>query len=218
MSNITRIYVEGEGDVKFISDYISHIKPNLNVVKIKKTQYNIYSADNANDPVAIIQASGGWTNINNTLITKYCDTNDKLLLIFDADTDDNEGGYNRREKEIKDYALPLDGIFLFPNNKDDGTLEDLLENIINQTNKPIFDCWKKFEDCLQKCAPETIGKKLTIPAKKSKIYVYLESLLGKTKKEKDKVKDKDRDYKNARHWDLDSKNLEPLKIFLDKYL
>jgi len=218
MSNTTRIFVEGEGDVKFISDYISHIKPNLNIVKIKKTQYNIYSANNANNPIAIIQASGGWTNINNTLITKYCDTNDNVLLIFDADTDDNGGGYYRREKEIKDYALPLDGIFLFPNNKDDGALEDLLENIINQANKPVFDCWKKFEDCLRNDATEKIGKELTIPAQKSKIYVYLESLLGKTKKEKDKVKDKDRDYTNAEHWNLDSEVLEPLKKFLNKYI
>jgi len=28
MANITRILVEGDGDAKFVSDYISHIRPN----------------------------------------------------------------------------------------------------------------------------------------------------------------------------------------------
>mgnify|MGYP003296751608 FL=1 len=44
----------------------------------------------------------------------------------------------------------------------------------------------------------------TIPAKKTKIYGYLEALLGGSKKEKKMIKEKKRDYKNALHWDLDT--------------
>jgi len=135
-----------------------------------------------------------------------------------ADTKDNGGGFAKRKKEIEGYGLALNEIFLFPNNKYDGALEDLLENIINQTNKSIFDCWNKFENCLQGCASNEIKKELTIPAKKSKIYVYLETLLGKSKKEKEKIKDPNREYKVAEHWDLDAEYLIPLKNFLEKYL
>jgi len=217
MSNITRIFVEGEGDVKFISDYILHIKPNLNAVKITEKQYDIYNAGNL---IAAIQVAGGWTKIKDLKpnFTKYKDNNDKILLIFDADTNDNDGGYDRRKKEIEDYALPLDETFLFPSNKDDGALEDLLENIIPQANKPIFDCWEKFEICLRKCETETTREKLTIPTQKSKIYAYITFLLDKTNKEKDKAKDQNRDYSNTEHWNLDSDYLEPLKSFLNKYL
>ena len=59
---------------------------------------------------------------------------------------------------------------------------------------------------------------LTVPAKKTKIYGYLEALLGASNKEKEKIKDKKRDYKNTKHWNLDSVYLNPLKEFLSKHL
>jgi len=220
MANCTQIFVEGEGDVKFISDYISHIKPNVQA-EIKEKNSNIYIY-NGNDKtlIATIQSSGGWTKINEfkTYIYKRKEANDNVLIIFDADTEDNKGGFAKRKKEIEDYGLQLNEIFLFPNNKDDGALEDLLEDIINKTNEPIFDCWNELENCLQGCASKKMQKPLTIPAKKSKIYVYLEALLGKTKKEKEKIKDPNREYKVTEHWNLDSEYLIPLKDFLEKYL
>ncbi|MDR3341410.1 MAG: hypothetical protein LBT14_01245 [Treponema sp.] len=51
---------------------------------------------------------------------------------------------------------------------------------------------------------------------KTKIYAYLEVLLGETKKEKEKIKERERDYKNNEHWNLDSEFLVPLKNFLMK--
>jgi hypothetical protein len=219
MDNCTYIFVEGDGDAKFISDYILHIEPNAKVEKNKKN-FDVY-IHNGNDKtlIAKIQSSGGYANIKNLKpnFIQYRDAGAKVLIIFDADTENNNGGFAKRKKEIEDYGLALDEIFLFPNNKDDGALEVLLENIINQTNEPIFDCWNKFEDCLQGCASKRIEKELTIPAKKSKIYVYLEALLGKTKEEKEKIKDPNREYRLKEHWDLDSKYLIPLRDFLEKY-
>jgi hypothetical protein len=55
---------------------------------------------------------------------------------------------------------------------------------------------------------------LTIPAKKTKIYGYLETLLGTSKSEKEKIKEKERNYKEQSHWNLDSEYLDPLKEFL----
>jgi len=59
---------------------------------------------------------------------------------------------------------------------------------------------------------------LTTPAKKTKIYGYLEALLGESKNEKKKIKEKERDYENTLHWDLDAEYLERLKEFLTKSL
>jgi len=43
MAKCTQIFVEGDGDVKFISDYISHIKSNVKVEMNKKNSdvYNL---------------------------------------------------------------------------------------------------------------------------------------------------------------------------------
>jgi hypothetical protein len=131
MSKPVKIFVEGIADVKFMLDYISYILPNFNI-----------------DKDTIVE-SGGWTNnrekIQN-LMMQNTDNGGVNLVIFDADTD-----FSARKKEIEDWktrcGLKFE-IFLFPNNSDIGALEDLLEKIILNKNKPIFDCWTGYERCL----------------------------------------------------------------------
>jgi hypothetical protein len=218
VAGFVHIFVEGDADVKFLSDYIGHIVPNVTVKIIKDKDNRIKEASVNRDEnvIATIHSLSGWTDLANmgTPISQYKDSGDCVFVVFDADTSENEGGFTKRKEQIENYALPLDGIFLFPNNKDDGALEDLLENIINPSNQPIFDCWSKYETCLHECASQKIGKELSTPAKKSKIYSYLEVLLGKTEKERKKIGDANRDFTNAEHWNLDSAFLEPLKQFL----
>jgi hypothetical protein len=216
MADYVQIFVEGEADVKFISDYISHIKPDAKVEKQgKKSEITLKER-----LIATIHGLTGWTDLTNmkTVITQHKDSGNKVLVIFDADANDNEGDFVKRKKQIEDYALSLDGIFLFPDNKNDGALEDLLEKIINPVNQPVFDCWEDYERCLRECAGKVAGKELTMPAKKSKIYAYLEVLTGRTQEEKKKIKDPNRDFPNSEHWDLDVDFLNPLKSFLLKYL
>jgi hypothetical protein len=55
---------------------------------------------------------------------------------------------------------------------------------------------------------------LTTPAKKTKIYGYLEALLGETKSQKELIKEANRNYENPQHWNLEAEYLEPLKAFL----
>lgn len=57
---------------------------------------------------------------------------------------------------------------------------------------------------------------LTIPAKKTKIYAYLETLLGDSKSQKELIKEANRKYDNAEHWNLDAEYLVGLKKFLEK--
>lgn len=57
---------------------------------------------------------------------------------------------------------------------------------------------------------------LTIPAKKTKIYAYLETLLGDSKSLNELIKEANRKYDNSEHWNLDAEYLVGLKKFLEK--
>ena len=197
-----KIFVEGDADIKFLSDYINSIIPEFKIEKevIIKTDgwCGIYKEDNKEELSR---------NTNNAGIN---------LVIFDADDD-----FEQRKKELENWGESKNlsfEIFLFPNNKDKGTLEDLLENIIVDKNQPIFDCWNDYENCLRNKKIEGRKKPLTVPAKKTKIYGYLEALLEKTDAEKKKIKESNRDYKNKEHWNLDADYLNPLKDFLLKHI
>ena len=50
--------------------------------------------------------------------------------------------------------------------------------------------------------------------KETKIYTYLEALLGESKSQKELIKEVNRNYENPQHWNLDSGYLVPLKRFL----
>ncbi|OAV70736.1 hypothetical protein Barb6_01641 [Bacteroidales bacterium Barb6] len=163
----------------------------------------------------------GWTNILSKKeqgedirekMKLNTDIGGANLVIFDADND-----FITRKKEIeswrKQYGLTFE-LFLFPNNQDSGALEDLLEKIIIDKNQPIFDCWHGYEKCLQSKEIEGRAYPLTTPTKKTKIYGYLEALLGTSKEDKKKIKEQERDYTNNEHWNLDADYLIPLKEFL----
>lgn len=140
----------------------------------------------------------------------------KNLIIADADDD-----FATREKEVaatvKGVGFDVESdLFLFPDHHKNGDLENLLEQIIHPEHRIIFECWAAYEECLRK-AP---GKTYTTPARKTKIYAYLEALLGDSKKEKEKIKEREREYFNSNHWQLDSSTapLQPLHEFLKKHL
>ena len=196
------IIVEGEADKKFMEDYYHHLFQ--------------FSA-----PKNSIIHTGGYKKLADEVILRQMQMNADQggvnLVIFDADDD-----YKTRWEELsslkEQYGVEFE-LFLFPNNQDAGALEDLLENIINSNNRPILDCWENYEEELRKLEiPGRTPPPLTTPAKKTKIYGYLEALLGESKKEKKMIKEKEREYGNALHWDLDAEYLERLKEFLTKSL
>ena len=196
------IIVEGDADKKFVEDYYHHL---FRMVAPKDSIY----------------AAGGYKNLSNESslqrMRMNTDQGGVNLVIFDADDD-----YEARWKELSSIK-ERDGVefelFLFPDNRDAGALEDMLENIINTRNRPILDCWENYEKELVQLQIEgRTPPPLTTPAKKTKIYGYLEALLGESKNEKKKIKEKERDYENTLHWDLDAEYLERLKVFLMKSL
>ena len=203
-----QIIVEGDADVKFLKDYYRHL------FKQQAPQGSISHPGKDND-------TGGYTKLQSENAIGAMRQNTDLgginLVIFDADEDIE----TRREELLavkEKYGVEFE-LFLLPNNKDKGALEDLLEAIINPDNKPVMDCWQNYEGELKNVRiPSKIPPTLTIPAKKTKIYAYLETLLGKSRSQKELIKEKNRDYENTQHWNLDSDYLEPLKDFLSIYL
>ena len=192
------IIVEGDADKKFMEDYYHHL-------------FQTPAPKNS------IIHTGGYKNLADEVILRQMQMNTDQggvnLVIFDADDD-----YKTRWEELsslkEQYGVEFE-LFLFPNNQDTGALEDLLENIINPNNRPILDCWENYEEELRKLEiPGRTPPPLTTPAKKTKIYGYLEALLGESKKEKKMIKEIERNYENPLHWDLDAEYLEKLKEFI----
>ncbi len=118
-------------------------------------------------------------------------------IIFDADLDND---YDKTKKFIDNHLssnnLKAD-IFLFPNNESVGDLETLLEQIINSEKQCILDCFEGYEQCLQNQDVTTFT-----PAKKLKIYSYLEVQLDSKSK------------RDSNFWHLESTALDNLKAFL----
>lgn len=198
MKGLFTIYVEGIADVVFFKQYIHY------VLGFEVPENSIVKLD-------------GWTNLKGFVwqqrMKTMTDNGGTNIVIIDADKDID----SRRANILKwkqDNGLEFE-LFLLPNDKDAGALEDLLEHIINPNNRPIFDCWEDYEKKLVKLdIPGRTPPPLTTPAKKTKIYGYLEALLGSTKDEKELIKERNRKYGNTMHWNLDAEYLEPLKVFL----
>lgn len=193
------IIVEGVADIRFVQDYIS-----------------LLFGEDLKEKSEILSA-GGWTKLDSDSafvqqLNQNSDNGGVNLIIFDADAD-----CKARRKEILDWkeSNNLDfELFLFPNDTDPGALENLLERIINQKNAPIFDCWEKYEICLGFIRIEGRSEPLTRPAIKTKIYGYLEALLGESLKQKEQIKERERNYKNPDHWNLEAEAITPLREFL----
>lgn len=194
------LYVEGIADVVFFKQYLQHC---FEIVVPDEWFVNLE----------------GWTNIKGiTALRRMHSTTDNggvNIVILDADNN-----FEARRNEVQEWkqknAVEFD-LFLLPNNHDTGTLEDLLENIINPNNRPIFGCWEHYEqELVQLDIPGRTPPPLTTPAKKTKIYGYLEALLEP--KQKDLIKERNRNYENPQHWNLDAEYLEPLKRFIKSKL
>ena len=203
--NKFQIIVEGTADKKFFEDYYRHLfhenAPEGSItLPIKGEKAGGYQK---------LFSENGINTLKEGM--DYGATN---LVIFDADDD-----IEARRRELlsfrSKYKVEFE-LFLLPNNQDAGTLENLLEHIINPNNQPIFDCWQHYEDELvHQEIPGRTPPPLTIPAKKTKIYGYLEALLGETKSQKELIKETNRNYENSLHWNLEAEYLEPLKAFFE---
>lgn len=197
-----RIFIEGKGNEEnFIEQFINYIWPN---------HVNEFS----------IITVGGWTKLNlaKSQFVENTDFGGKNIVIFDADDTDKDpdnGGFTLRKAKIE---LELSGVdyrlFLFPDNQNEGDFEILLEQSINQNHNRILECFKNYESCLASYInPDTNEKIYKIPARKSKMYSYIDSF-HKTKKENERMKKGDWLFYKPEIWDLNNATIQHLKDFL----
>ena len=100
------------------------------------------------------------------------------------------------------------GLFFACGNKKQQEPEALMDTV------PVEEV---IEDVAEEVVEEPVAEEpvaQATPAKKTKIYAYLETLLGKSRSQKELIKEKNRKYENPQHWNLDSEYLEPLKEFI----
>lgn len=132
------------------------------------------------------------------------------VVIFDADSAQNGGGFNCRKAEIEELLREMGvvaGLFLFPNNQDDGDVEVLMESLANkEEHKRFFDCFYDYEQCL--------GDGYNSPDLKGKLYTFMTSQKGLSKRRLNKVKSGQWQFENKHYWDIDRETLLPLKKFL----
>lgn len=218
MSDIL-IVVEGEADVVFLMQYLPH----LNLCKSPRYKRGKPIALEGNNGTISIIATGGKDCIKGqeVVIKQAVDNKYKVLFIFDADDDVSLSRTNILNQWSVLGLSAKPEIFLFPNDRDSGTLETLLIQCIHTCNAPLLDYWQnlpgKQEDILSElntryeaCGGCTTRQTLHGPDDKMAIYSYAYQLTG------NKAHETKRDYSDKTVWDLESEALEPLRDFLLK--
>ena len=163
--------------------------------------------------IETINGKDNLANAKNTFFTNTLEGGINLI-VFDADTPLNGGGFEGRKKELMDKLKELDiaaEIFLFPNNQDDGCFEDLLLNIaLNDKYKSFFDCFGDYEKCL--------GDDYEHPNLKGKVYTYISSMKSLTNSQRKDLGQGRWLFDNPDYWNLESEYLTPLKDFLSTWI
>ena len=146
---------------------------------------------------------GGVSKLSSAkpLMDRRRDEGRRVAVILDADRD-AEATLNEFEAEKKRLDLPVERVFLVPDNRSPGSIETLLEAMAPERHRPIHECFAQYRECLKEISPE-----YDLPNLKARIFAYCEAV-GNGPKERD------RDFGNAAHWNLDAPALGPLKAFL----
>ena len=172
-----QIYVEGKEDLSFLSAYIEYLGYPVADFNLKE-----------------IKGKDNLAGVKND-IEEHLHTGSKVLIIFDANSN-----YQQTLSGIKNILdRSDDNIFLFPNNRDNGNIEDLLLKIIKSHHEGIFECFEAYKRCLG-----DKSRQYKTPDKKAKIFAYKEALhLDKSKKPF-----------SPQYWDFENGALQALKDFL----
>lgn len=183
-----------------------HLKLSLSKTLIENLGYNISSNK--------VEFVNGYKNLVNVIptIKARCAEGGKVVIIFDADSLGNNGGYETRKKEIEEVLGENNAqaeLFLFPNNEEDGDFETLLEHLIQkEKHTQMLDCYADYETCL--------GNDYVHPNLKGKIFTYISAMKMSSSKRR-KLGNGEWMFDNAEYWSLESDYLKPLKAFLQQH-
>lgn len=214
------IFVEGCSDAVFLNDLIFTLLPENSSRFKDLNKFNRgRSIKISETPHIEIFVAGGCTSIlkYKIKIKEYNDEGYNILLIQDADNpvkDTFIGGVKKRTEyldKIKDDHKIEFKTFLFPNNNNDGDLEDILMQLVLE-NKYIsfYENYFNYSNNVKTFSNEIYSNELM--QKKYLIYNYSQVYHGMIMSN-----EKNRDYLND-HWDLEHQCLDPIKAFLSKQL
>lgn len=183
-----------------------HLKLSLSKTLIENLGYNISSNK--------VEFVNGYKNLVNVIptIKARCAEGGKVVIIFDADSLGNNGGYETRKKDIEEVLGENNAqaeLFLFPNNEEDGDFETLLEHLIQkEKHTQMLDCYADYETCL--------GNDYVHPNLKGKNFTYISAMKMSSSKRR-KLGNGEWMFDNAEYWSLESDYLKPLKAFLQQH-
>ena len=207
-----KIYIEGKEKRVPESDFLSSV---LSHIGIPQDKYEIIH-------------TGGFTNLLDSdsmpyvgLLRANTDDGGMNLVIFDADTDKNKGGFTVRREYLLTKRDQLDlkfDLFLWPNNREDGDVEVLMESIARKDLYPeFFDCFTKYEHCMSLRKNDKGEPFYSTPNRKGKLHTYFHALpISNTKK--NRFGQGVWRWSDELIWDLEADSLNPIKGFLLKYL
>jgi hypothetical protein len=212
--------VEGISDLIFLRDFfINAIDDSLSVTLDKNDQKNIKLtiSDNINFPIDAL-FTGGYTSIKKYFkirIAEYVDMGYQIVLIYDTDNPKIlNGGYSERVKYLQKIAEEFNvkfTIFLFPNNRDNGDLETLLIDIVNETKyQPYYASYSSYANSINSFSSSEFSKELL--CLKHLVFSYFQVYFGMKH-----AKEEYREYKKE-FWEYNHIKLEPLKRFIKALL
>lgn len=142
---MVNIFIEAKNtktpEAEFLTAILNHLGIPVDAYSLKPTNgyINLMDSDNA-------------ANINAMRVNT--DVGEKNLVVFDADSGNNNGGLEKRRDQLlkKKEELGLEfELFLWPDNSSDGDVEILMESIARKDLYPeFFDCFGKYECCISR--------------------------------------------------------------------
>ncbi|GAA8792716.1 hypothetical protein VN1311_00850 [Helicobacter pylori] len=217
MSKKILIYTEGKSDRNFLGRYLNFLKC--------EDRFDIFDIEGKDKLIL-----GEFPEIIEKILKNKHQTYKQVCIIFDADkkeSQESDAGFDNKLEHIceklkeKGIDFPREQIFLFPNNQDDGDLEDLLLEIAK--HKEFINCFESYLDCIKKKEHYKPIKNM----RKNMLYAYLEALGLEDLYTKKNIFDIEGEVKNEckekyeklkEVIDFDSKSLVPLKNFLERFV
>ncbi len=189
-----RIFTESKADVRFLRDFIWE---SFNAELSETLDFDTLGGYGGYKEDRILKQS----------IRQNHDNGNQTIIILDADND-----FAQRVEEIKrdfiGFDIPIN-LFLFPDNKLAGNLEELLTVVAEE--RKLIECFLSYEEC---------AKDYNVSLSKARIYAYLDTLLpagDKIHRKNDLRVEENRNYRNPAHWNLHHEYLQPLHDFLSPF-
>ena len=162
-----------------------------------------------------------FSETNKNQISQAQEVGEQVLILIDADTVTKGYGFEKRKAEIDSnmQALKLSvPYFIYPNNKDDGDVETLMESAARRDlHQVFFDCFEDYERCVSGVKDKSGEPLYNTPNLKGKLHTYMnaQKLSNKLRR---KLGTGDWLFDNTNYWNLNAVALQPLKDFLTSHL